>query len=94
VKAIKDVNAAGTVGEMRTALEVNRAVLVPEGEINDLMAEALLQNRGDGYRTLAEILAVLKTVSEEVASTYKFSYQVPADVVAGSEVVVPVTFAT
>ncbi|NLW37060.1 MAG: hypothetical protein GXY90_00605, partial [Peptococcaceae bacterium] len=94
VKAIKDVNAAGTVGEMRTALEVNRAVLVPEGEINDLMAEALLQNRGDGYRTLAEILAVLKTVSEEVASTYKFSYQVPADVVAGSEVEVPVTFAT
>ena len=31
---------------------------------------------------------------EPVVSTYKFSYEVPADVVAGKEVVVPVTFKT
>jgi hypothetical protein len=31
---------------------------------------------------------------EPVASTYKFSYEVPADVVAGQEVEVPVTFKT
>ena len=31
---------------------------------------------------------------EPVASTYKFSYEVPADVAAGQEVVVPVTFET
>ncbi|MGI6513720.1 MAG: hypothetical protein ACOX3D_05110 [Syntrophomonadales bacterium] len=31
---------------------------------------------------------------EPVASTYKFSYEVPADVVAGQEVEVPVTFET
>ena len=35
---------------------------------------------------MAEILAVLKTVIEELTSTYEFSYQVPADVVAGSEI--------
>ncbi|MGI6332168.1 MAG: hypothetical protein ACOX1Y_10590 [Zhaonellaceae bacterium] len=34
------------------------------------------------------------TVEEPVASTYKFSYEVPADVVAGQEVEVPVTFET
>ena len=95
IKAIKDVNAAGTREEMRTALQENKSVLVPDHDINDLMADALLENKGDGYRTLAEILAVLKTVIEELtSSTYEFSYQVPADVVAGSEVEVPVTFAT
>jgi hypothetical protein len=94
IKAIKDVNAAGTREEMRTALQENKSVLVPDHDINDLMADALLENKGDGYRTLAEILAVLKTVIEELTSTYEFSYQVPADVVAGSEVEVPVTFAT
>jgi ABC-type transporter Mla MlaB component len=46
------------------------------------------------------IAGITKTVEitvaepEPVASTYKFSYEVPADVVAGQEVVVPVTFAT
>jgi hypothetical protein len=46
------------------------------------------------------IAGITKTVEitvaepEPVASTYKFSYEVPADVVAGQEVVVPVTFET
>ena len=46
------------------------------------------------------IAGITKTVEitvaepEPVASTYKFSYQVPADVVAGRKVVVPVTFET
>jgi hypothetical protein len=46
------------------------------------------------------IAGITKTVEitvaepEPVASTYKFSYEVPADVVAGQEVEVPVTFKT
>ncbi len=39
-------------------------------------------------------IVTLAEEPEPVASTYKFSYQVPADVVAGRKVVVPVTFAT
>jgi hypothetical protein len=53
----------------------------------------------DGYArsqattdALAEALTEVE--AEPVASTYKFSYEVPADVVAGQEVVVPVTFET
>jgi type II secretory pathway predicted ATPase ExeA len=53
----------------------------------------------DGYArsqaTTDALAEALTEVEEEpVASTYKFSYEVPADVVAGQEVEVPVTFKT
>ncbi len=38
--------------------------------------------------------ATITVTDPPTHSTYKFSYEVPADVVAGTEVVVPVTFAT
>jgi hypothetical protein len=59
IKAIKDVNAAGDMGAMRTALEENKAVLVPEGKIYDLMAAALLEKKGEGYSVIADILSAL-----------------------------------
>ncbi|MGI6513719.1 MAG: hypothetical protein ACOX3D_05105 [Syntrophomonadales bacterium] len=43
---------------------------------------------------ITETVEITVAEPEPVASTYKFSYEVPADVVAGQEVEVPVTFKT
>jgi predicted ester cyclase len=43
---------------------------------------------------ITETVEITVAKPEPVASTYKFSYEVPADVVAGQEVEVPVTFKT
>jgi hypothetical protein len=49
---------------------------------------------GDVIAGITETVEITVAEPEPVASTYKFSYEVPADVVAGQEVEVPVTFKT
>ncbi|MDR9786763.1 MAG: S-layer homology domain-containing protein [Peptococcaceae bacterium MAG4] len=49
---------------------------------------------GDVIAGITETVEITVAEPEPVVSTYKFSYEVPADVVAGKEVVVPVTFET
>jgi len=96
-ETVEGTLSEGTAVDLDIAWETDQEYN-PEAPGDYTFKGALSHQVGEeGSYTIPEALEkveVTVTVDEQVSATYKFSYQVPAEIIAGTDVEIPVTFAT